>query len=273
MTSALKESTVHIVGAGLSGLAAAVRLAGSGRKVRLYEAADQAGGRCRSFFDKKLDREIDNGNHLLFSANQEALHYLRTIGAEGRLISPAAADFPFLDLPDGREWHLRPGNPYWPFWLLDAKRRIPGVRLASYVKLLRLARADKDATVGACLDPADPLWDKLWHPLTVAALNTQPDKASAQLLWHTLKQSFLKGESACRPMVARHGLAASLVAPALRFLEKRQARLHLNWRLRAYERNDDRVTALDFGTEQVALAPGDRVISALPPIVAKALLP
>ena len=71
------------------------------------------------------------------------------------------------------------------------------------------------------LDPQDPLWETFWHPLTVAALNTQPEAASAQLLWRVMQESFLKGEAACRPMIARDGLAASLVTPALRFLEGR----------------------------------------------------
>src|SRR5690349_7382778 len=39
---------VHIVGAGLAGLAAAVRLADASRSVVLHEAAPHAGGRCRS---------------------------------------------------------------------------------------------------------------------------------------------------------------------------------------------------------------------------------
>ena len=43
-----RSGTMHVVGAGLAGLAAAVRLAGKGRNVRLYEAGRHAGGRCRS---------------------------------------------------------------------------------------------------------------------------------------------------------------------------------------------------------------------------------
>ncbi|MCH8810159.1 MAG: FAD-dependent oxidoreductase, partial [Proteobacteria bacterium] len=50
---------VHIVGAGIAGLSCAVRLAGRGRAVTLYEAAAQAGGRCRSYFDAKIGRTID----------------------------------------------------------------------------------------------------------------------------------------------------------------------------------------------------------------------
>ena len=52
----------HIIGAGLAGLAAAVRLAEQGRQVAVYEAAGQAGGRCRSYFDAGFGAVIDNGN-------------------------------------------------------------------------------------------------------------------------------------------------------------------------------------------------------------------
>ena len=65
--------TVHVVGAGLAGLSAAVALAGRGERVVLHEAARQAGGRCRSYFDPALGLTIDNGNHLLLSGNPRRL--------------------------------------------------------------------------------------------------------------------------------------------------------------------------------------------------------
>ena len=73
--------TVHIIGAGLAGLAAGVRLTQLGKKVVIHEAAGQAGGRCRSFFDTTLDRQVDNGNHLLLSGNIQAMAYLKAIGS------------------------------------------------------------------------------------------------------------------------------------------------------------------------------------------------
>ena len=72
-------STVHIVGAGLSGLAAAVGLVGTGRQIILHELAPHAGGRCRSYFEPALGITIDNGNHLLLSANHAALDFLKAI--------------------------------------------------------------------------------------------------------------------------------------------------------------------------------------------------
>ena len=42
---------VHIIGAGMAGLSAAVRCVEGGLRVSLYDSARQAGGRCRSFHD------------------------------------------------------------------------------------------------------------------------------------------------------------------------------------------------------------------------------
>ena len=82
----MTSGTVHIVGAGLAGLSAAVKLAGSGREVVVHELARYAGGRCRSYFEPALGLNIDNGNHLLLSANRSALALLKAIGSEDKLV-------------------------------------------------------------------------------------------------------------------------------------------------------------------------------------------
>jgi hydroxysqualene dehydroxylase len=89
MRAAVNAGCVHIVGAGLAGLAAAVALAGNGHSVILHEAATHAGGRCRSYFDAELGCRIDNGNHLLLAGNRAALDYLDRIGARSSLEGPS----------------------------------------------------------------------------------------------------------------------------------------------------------------------------------------
>ena len=79
---------VHIVGAGLAGLSAAVELSRCGIKVVVYEAAGHAGGRCRSFEDRVLGCMIDNGNHLVLSGNTSTAIYLEAIGADHEFWSP-----------------------------------------------------------------------------------------------------------------------------------------------------------------------------------------
>ena len=83
----------HIIGAGIAGLAAAVRLASQGHRVSVYESAPQAGGRCRSYHDPALDMEIDNGNHLVLSGNSAAMGYLDVIGARDKLKGPDTREF------------------------------------------------------------------------------------------------------------------------------------------------------------------------------------
>src|SRR5262245_66539382 len=85
--------TIHIIGAGLAGLSAAVRLTGSRRSVAVHEATAQAGGRCRSYYDPTTDMVIDNGTHLLLSGNNDALSFFAAIGYTFRMYGSGEAEF------------------------------------------------------------------------------------------------------------------------------------------------------------------------------------
>src|SRR6185437_10785133 len=164
---------VHIVGAGLAGLAAAVRLAGAGRDVVLHEASPQAGGRCRSYFDSELGCRIDNGNHLLLSGNHAALAYLARIGAAASLAGPLEPNFAFCDLATGERWSLRPGGGRLPWWIFDARRRVPGTRALDYLRAAALAWATEDDTIAARLDVGSVLFRRLWQFFVVDAATTE----------------------------------------------------------------------------------------------------
>jgi hydroxysqualene dehydroxylase len=267
-------ATAHVVGAGLSGLAAALRLAASGKfRVRVHEAAGQAGGRCRSFFDETLGCTIDNGNHLLLSGNRSALAYLDEIGAAGTLYAAPEPAFPFVDLANGRRWTVRPNRGRLPWWIFDAARRVPDTQASDYLAGLRLAFAAPGATVAECLGARPTLYRRFWQPLAVAALNTDAAEGAARLLWPVLVETFGRGGAMARPMIARDGLSTSFVEPALKRLDEFGAEVAFNRRLRTLELGDGRVTALDFGEDLEALGPRDVAVLALPPARAAELLP
>ena len=77
--------TIHIVGAGLAGLAAAERLSQSYWAVAVHEATAVAGGRCRSYYDQTTGMVIDNGTHLLLSGNHAAISLTEAIGSRSGL--------------------------------------------------------------------------------------------------------------------------------------------------------------------------------------------
>ena len=264
--------TVHVVGAGLAGLAAAVRLAGRGASVVVHEAAGAAGGRCRSYHDPLLDMVIDNGNHLLLSGNHAALSYLETIGAAGRLDGPAAADFAFVDLASGERWTLRINRGRVPWWIFDRNRRVPGTTASDYLSFARLLYASGEKTVCEAVTCAGPLYERLARPLWLAALNIEPKEASARLAGAIVRETLAAGGKACRPLIARDGLGQVFIEPALRFLGERNVTVAFGHRLRALDFDGDKVVSLDFGDERLAVG-ADAVILTVPPIVAMDLVP
>jgi squalene-associated FAD-dependent desaturase len=266
-------SRVHVVGAGLAGLAAAVALARQGRRVTLYESGLHAGGRCRSYRDAELGTRLDNGNHLLLSGNRSALSYLGMIGALDTFERSGEAAVPFFDLETGERWILRPSRGVVPWWVWSDRRRVPGSRARDYLAALRLRSAGPDETIVDRLDPHAPLFHRLWQPVAVAALNTSAEVGSARLFWRILRETLGRGAEACRPLVPREGLSESFVDPALATLRAGGADIRFGARLREIDFDDGRVVRLDFDGGAVAIGDGDEVVLAVPAMVAVRLVP
>ncbi|ACB96716.1 hydroxysqualene dehydroxylase HpnE [Beijerinckia indica] len=264
---------VHIVGAGLAGLAAAIALADGRREIILYEAARQAGGRCRSYFDTALGMVIDNGNHLLLSGNHEARRFLRTIGSEANLQGPTEADFPFFDLATGEHWRVRPNAGPLPWWVFSKNRRVPGTKPLDYLGLAKLLLTREDRKIGEILSDQGPLYQKLWRPFLLAALNLEPPEGSSALAASVIRETLAKGGQACRPMIAHPTLSAAFIEPALAWLSQRGAEICLDHRLRTIRFEGDRVAGLEFGDARMSLRPQDTLVLAVPAPVAQELVP
>jgi squalene-associated FAD-dependent desaturase len=267
------QNTVHIIGAGISGLSAAVRLANANFKVHVHEATQQAGGRCRSYFDAATNLTIDNGNHLLLSGNGHALAYARSIGTEAGLVGPKRAQFPFVDLGTGQRWQLDLGDSRLPLWVFDEARRVPDTGLLDYLALMPLIWASPGKLVGDAIRCEGTLYQRLVQPLLLAALNVDPPEGSAGLAGAVVRETLLAGGQACRPLIARDGLSAVLIEPAIKLLQEKGASIRFGHELREFALSANGVGQLKFGDDTVALEPGDAVVMAVPPRAASSLLP
>ncbi|WP_375413806.1 hydroxysqualene dehydroxylase HpnE [uncultured Bradyrhizobium sp.] len=267
------QRNVHVIGAGISGLSAAVRLASAGYRVQVHEATQQAGGRCRSYFDAATNLTIDNGNHLLLSGNRHALAYARSIGTEAGLVGPKSAQFPFVDLASGQRWQLDLGDGRLPLWVLDGNRRVPATGLSDYLALAPLIWSRQSRLVGDTIRCEGTLYRRLVQPLLLAALNVDPPEGSAGLAGAVVRETLLSGGRACRPLIARDGLSAVLVEPAIKLLQDKGASVRFGHELREFALSGNNVRELKFGDATVAVGPGEAVVMAVPPRAAAALLP
>jgi squalene-associated FAD-dependent desaturase len=264
---------IFVIGAGLSGLSAATILAARGASVTLIEAAGQAGGRCRSYFDAAIGTVIDNGNHLVLSGNRAVHDYQKRIGAQGTLTGPARAEFAFVNLKSRRRWRLKPNEGRLPIWVVRGELRVPDTKASDYLQYAPLLWADRKKRIGDIVKDRGPLWDGLMRPFLLAALNTEPEISSAALAGAVLRETLAKGGRFYRPRIAHPTLAAAFVDPALAFLKKRDASLQLGTRLRGFTFSERRVIALETAEAVVPVAAEDLVVLAVPPWSAADLMP
>ena len=269
----MRAPHIHIIGAGLAGLSAAVDLASSGARIFVHESAKAAGGRCRSYFDQQMGMEIDNGNHLLLSGNAQALKYMRMIGAEDRLTHASRARFPFVDLRNGRRWTIAPSVGPLPLWLLSAERRAPGANLREHMDMLKVIWASGDAPICQRMACRGPLYENMARPFLLAALNTDPAEASSALARQVMRETLAKGAAACRPIIAHEGLSHALIDPALTYLARCGAKVVFSTRLRALSFQDSQATTLHFDDQDMELNQDDLVILAIPAKTAVSLVP
>jgi squalene-associated FAD-dependent desaturase len=249
-------------------------LAKANYKVHLHEATQQAGGRCRSYFDAATNLTIDNGNHLLLSGNRHALAYAKSIGTEAGLVGPKTAQFPFVDLTTGQRWLLDLGDNRLPLWLFDESRRVPDTGVRDYLGLMPLVWAGQGTLVGDAIRCDGTLYQRLVQPLLLAALNVDPPIGSAGLAGAIVRETLLAGGQACRPLIAREGLSAVLVEPAIKLLQEKGAAVNFGHELHGFDMAADRVGALKFGGDDtVTIGPDDAVVMAVPARPAASLLP
>jgi hydroxysqualene dehydroxylase len=244
--------TVHIVGGGIAGLAAAVACVQAGQRVVLYDAAPQLGGRCRSYRYDEFDCELDNGAHVVLANNQNIQTYLRIIGANERLQAYGVDGLDCYDLRSQTSWVLR-----IPGFLFSENAR---PRDVSASQLLR----DSLRVLRGHAPQSKELADALWEPLCKAALNTPMAEGDRWLLSKVLQR--MAGWNGLRRglWLPQSSLTETYIQPAVMWLQRHGATIKTNMLLRG-TKQANRFEELQFDNAVVEVGLSDHVILALPP--------
>lgn len=236
MASAVHEPVdVCVIGAGWTGLAAAIQARAAGNTVQLLDAARRPGGRARS---QTIDLgfgpiRLDNGQHLLMGAYREALTLIDLI---------CGPESPYrrhpLWLKDTHGLSIRASRLPAPWHMamallgatdLSLKERFSATRMMTRLRLTRWSVPDGE-TVEAMLNryaQPESLSRRLWRPLCLSALNTPSQDACAQTLAHVLRDTLGGDASASDFIFPLDTLSDCFPDPAVRWLLERGA--SVNW--------------------------------------------
>lgn len=264
---------IAIVGGGWSGMAAAVEVALAGGVPTVFEAARILGGRARRI--EYQDRVLDNGQHILSGAYRETLRLMDTVGVPAQSMQrvPLRLSMPpdfLLRAP------LLPGPLHTAWALLAARGLSLGDRLAAVRLMQSLKRSNfvlaHDVTVDALLRThrqTPNLIKHLWRPLTVSALNTPTETASAQVFANVLRDALAGPREASDLLLPLVDLTALFPDPAATWLQNKGHTVRRGASVTAIEANDTHVTLSHTGGTETF----DAVIVAAGPHQRRALLP
>ena len=255
------KNKIHIIGSGLAGLSTAVNAIKKNIDCEVYESSKIAGGRCRSFFDKQINLEIDNGNHLVFSANKNFLDFCKTIGSMPtfKIISE---DLKFFDITNSDSWNLNFSDNIIKDIFL--KCPIPKTSFFDYLSFLRFFFVKNNTTVVELVGRSK-IFTTFWEPFTLAVMNTSPNCASAKVLSNVLKETLFKGKKNCLIYQPIKNWGNSLIEPAVKFIKKNKVKINYNETLRKIQIKQGKIEELIFSKKKVKIKKGERVVFAIPP--------
>lgn len=196
---------VAIVGGGIAGLAAAIRIADAGWSPILIESRKRLGGRATSFDDPRSGRVLDNCQHVVMGCCTNLVDFYDRIGVLDQIQWHRET---YWAAPPGRPNQLRASILPAP---LHFTRAFLGLRFLSWNTKVAIGRAMfamvrlgvagrlqwRNQTFAAYLEslnqPKEAV-DCFWEPIVVGACNLSIHEVAAHLAMKVVQEGFLAGK-------------------------------------------------------------------------------
>lgn len=224
---------IAVIGGGLAGIAAAVRLVDAGQSVTLVETSKRLGGRATSFVDPASGLELDNCQHVLMGCCTHLMALYKRLGVAGdigwhRVIHFSGRDREGQAVID----HLEADDLPAPAHLVASIMGFRGLRFADkmsiargMIAMMRLGvegrRPWHDRTFAQWLEahgqPRAAI-EKFWSVVIVSALNERVDRVAADVALQVFQEGFLANEDAYLmgvskvPLVRLYDAACDVIA-------------------------------------------------------------
>ncbi len=197
---------VAVIGGGVAGLAAAVRLHEAGWHVTLIEARNRLGGRATSFTDPATGHRIDNCQHVVLGCCTTLLDFYGRLGVDGRM---RWHDRMYFASASGCVDVLKPSMLPAPLHLAlsmaafraySAKEK---VALAAAMRAIAAAdrRSSEDITFAQWLrqrGQSERLIARFWDVVIISACNLPCERVSAEPALQVFQEGFLAHRNAWR---------------------------------------------------------------------------
>ena len=270
------KRSIAVIGAGWAGCAAAVECASKGNQVTLIEAARVAGGRARRI--SQHGHHLDNGQHILLGAYSETLRLMRAVGlqpSELMLRVPVQMRYPTASKGINFIASTFPA----PLHILSALITAKGLSWSDKLAMAQFASAarwmgwqlDHDCCVTQLLEQfnqTEKLIVCMWRPLCIAALNTPPERASANVFLSVLRDSLGARRSASDMLLPKTDLTALFPDASIAYIESQGGEIKFGTRIKQIERRTTgiKLTGDDYASEF------DAIVIATPPWITQELM-
>ena len=245
----MKKIRVAVIGAGVAGISAAVKLSLEGFEVDVFETRGFLGGRTYSFIDNKTDEEIDNGQHLLMGAYENFFKLLDILDTKKYLEFKDGMSIDYIDLQGkkGKFDTSRFKGKFGLIWGFLNFGMLSNSEKSSVFKFLLKIKLFKNSTPNFTLkeyliinNQSDNLIKVFWEPLCLATMNQDINNVNTEIFLNVIKIIFLGSYKNAKLVFPQTGLS-KLIEPAVDFIEKNSGKFRFNEKITKFIIKNDKI--------------------------------